>query len=61
LFVLIELAERVPAVPRGGNKWVGLAVFTPVLFGYAISENRRLHGKPLFWAIVLTLLIRRET
>ena len=37
-------------------KWIGLAVNTPILFGYAASEYRRDWRQPRFWGVILVLL-----
>ena len=45
--------------PISGNavKWAGLAIQTPLLFGYAIVDHRRMHKQISFWAVILVLIV----
>jgi hypothetical protein len=38
-------------------KWLGLAVQTAILFGYAIVDNRRFWKRLSFWAAISALLL----
>jgi hypothetical protein len=37
-------------------KWIGLAVETPILFGYAVADYRRSWKRPSFWLVIVGLL-----
>jgi hypothetical protein len=43
-------------IPKTAVKWIGLAVTTLILFGYAVADYRRYYGRLSFWATVLALL-----
>jgi hypothetical protein len=49
-------AGRGPALSESDKNWMGLAFFTPTLFGYAVANYRRDWKRPRFWGIVLALL-----
>ena len=38
-------------------KWVGFAVLTVIIFGYVLFDNRTFWHRPLFWGIVLVVLV----
>jgi hypothetical protein len=38
-------------------KWLGLAVKTPILFEYAIADNRRFWKRSSFWTSISALLL----
>jgi hypothetical protein len=44
-------------LPESAWKWIGLAVTTPILFGYAVVEYRRDWRQARFWGIILALLM----
>ena len=46
-----------PGLPESAWKWIGLALTTPILFGYGVKEYRTAWGDRRFWSIVLGLLI----
>ena len=46
-----------PDLPRSANKWIGLIIETPVLFGYAIFDHRRFHKRSSFWLVILALIV----
>ena len=43
-------------LPERAWRWVGLAIGTPILFGYAVQGYRRDWGRVRFWGIILALL-----
>lgn len=38
-------------------KWTGLAVFTPIVFGFVVKRNRRYWHAKVFWVVIVSLLI----
>ena len=43
------------------QKWLGLALNTPVLFGYSISSYWRMRGRWWFWALFSLLVVGHVT
>jgi hypothetical protein len=55
--LILWRAERGgPGIPESAWKWIGLALTTPILFGYAVKEYRRDWSHLRFWCVVLLLL-----
>jgi hypothetical protein len=57
VIALIGVAEHVhTAISITTMKWLGLAAQTPILFGYAIVDNRRFWKRLSFWTAISGLL-----
>src|SRR5665213_2316985 len=56
--LLIWDAGRVRTpISQANIKWLGLAVQTPILFGYATIDHRDSWKRSSFWAVITALLL----